>query len=439
MKVYSILEFGAKPNGELCTEAIQATIDACAIKGGIVEIPPGTYITGNLRLRSNIEVHICKGAILKGSTDIADYEGCEHIHNEFGKVLSLMYATNCINISFTGEGVIDFNGDVFFDYSKPHSDKVDLLRYNEVQLSQFPVKSVSRPNQLIFLKNCKNIRLEGLTFLNAPCWGIVFSSCDIVKVMGITIRFSLRIPNSDGIHLCSCKNVIISNCDIVSGDDCIAITGIDDWEGVSSNIVISNCLLSSTSAAIRIGYWESIVKNVQISNCVMYECTRGICMMSCGSGLISDVSISNIKISTKSRVGGWWGIGEPIYILGLSHMPNNVYEIELKKDANQINIKNITFRDIAIEAESIIVVIGDSNIDNIKIYNMQMQMLINPNKEVFLNYLDLQPSTEQRKLPTNQFYWGYFEGIKKNKLQDIEVLDCNLKEYSERDVYIKNL
>src|SRR5512145_385388 len=78
--VYNVLEFGARNNGlDLTTLQIQHAIDSCFHRGGgIVYVPQGEYLVGTLNLKSNVELHLEKGAVLKATTDLSHYQR----HNE---------------------------------------------------------------------------------------------------------------------------------------------------------------------------------------------------------------------------------------------------------------------------------------------------------------------------------------------------------------------
>ena len=78
------------------------------------------------------------------------------------------------------------------------------------------------------------------------------------------IKVKDYVPNDYGIHLCSCKGVVISDCNISGGDDCIALSGITNWEKPCEDVVITNCVLRSCSKAIVIGYIYSVVRNCLI-------------------------------------------------------------------------------------------------------------------------------------------------------------------------------
>ena len=62
-----------------------------------------------------------------------------------------------------------------------------------------------RPTQPIFFHNCHHLSFEGVLIRNATCWTISISTSRDVKVRGITIDNSLRVPDDDGMHFSSCR------------------------------------------------------------------------------------------------------------------------------------------------------------------------------------------------------------------------------------------
>lgn len=98
------------------------------------------------------------------------------------------------------------------------------------------------PSQCIFFHNAKNVTVRGIKVIDASCWTFSFNACENVKLLGLTIDTSPNVPNDDGIHIASCKGVIIADCHISSGDDCIALSGITDWAKPCEDIVITNCV-----------------------------------------------------------------------------------------------------------------------------------------------------------------------------------------------------
>ena len=71
--IYDIRDFGAEPgSAELSTVPIQKAVDRCgADGGGTVVIPRGDWTVGTINLRTNVELHLSKGARLVASTDLS--------------------------------------------------------------------------------------------------------------------------------------------------------------------------------------------------------------------------------------------------------------------------------------------------------------------------------------------------------------------------------
>ena len=136
----------------------------------------------------------------------------------------------------------------------------------------------------------------------------------------MNIDTNLRVPNDDGIHISSCDDVIISGCNISSGDDCIAVSGITNWAKPCENLVISDCILRSCSKALVLGYIYSHVRNVVINNIIIKGSNRGLTFMCNDKGsLVENVRASNLLIDTRIQAGNWWGNGEPIFFMGVEH------------------------------------------------------------------------------------------------------------------------
>jgi polygalacturonase len=314
-----ITTHGAIGDGKtLNTKAIRAAVDQCAAQGGgTVVVPAGTFLTGTVELKSNITLSLSPGAILRGSSNIDDYPPVAFRHNELGEVRSLLWAIGQTDLRITGSGVIDLNDAAFIDFSQYRSDPgmasgVDL---DEAQRQETVASHARpRPTQPLFFRNCQRVRIDGVTIRNAPCWTITLAMCRDVKLSHLTIDNNLRTPNCDGIHCCACKDVIITDSLISAGDDCIALTCITDWDEVCENVVVANCIMTSRSAAIRIGHEASKVRNVNVSNIIVNDTNRGIAIFVRDRGWVENVRIDNALLQTRFIAGGWWGKGEPLVL-----------------------------------------------------------------------------------------------------------------------------
>lgn len=282
---YNVTEFGAIPDGiTSCTLAFTATVNSCSkAGGGTVYVPAGTFLTGTIRLKSNINLNLDSGAVLIFTNDITEYpvvnsrwEGIQ------GPVYSsCIYAENEENIAITGRGKLDGQGDFWWKRVKHNTNL-------------YP-----RP-KLISFQGCNNVLIEGVTLINSPSWTVNPICCENVTIDKIWIKNPTESPNTDGVNPESCKNVHISNCHIDVGDDCITIkSGTENTtpKVPCENITITNCTMVHGHGGVVIGSEMSgDVRNVTISNCIFEGTDRGIRMKSRRGrgGVIEDIRINNI-------------------------------------------------------------------------------------------------------------------------------------------------
>jgi polygalacturonase len=222
---------GAKADGVTKdTKAIQAAIDACASAGGgTVRLSGGTFLTGPVLLKSHITLDIAKGAVLLGSPDRADYPMVTFARNQ--TVQPLVSAVNAVNVSITGEGTIDGNGKVWWDYIAGAKDAGVLGNDHP------------RPMGVVF-DHTKHVRMEGVTVQNSGFWQIVPYYADDVTIRNVRI-LAPKSPNTDAIDPFSSSNVVIDHVFSSTGDDNIAIkSGAINSPGPdapSRNITITDC------------------------------------------------------------------------------------------------------------------------------------------------------------------------------------------------------
>lgn len=404
-QTYSIKTYGAVADGKtLNTAAIQRAIDACAGGGGgMVQVPAGTFLTGTLHLKSNVDLHLESGAVLKGSPNINDYQAYtlpkypEYGTNHYG----ILYTEQAQNVSITGPGAIDGNDALFFDFDKARKIDSVTTRFTRQKANYRKVASgigdgpvvprEPRPRQMVIFAQCKNVRLADVSLLRSPFWTLHFSDCDAVNVTGIRLWTTMLAPNADGIDVTSSSNVTIANCDIRAGGDAIAITGYDHhfeipgFSGirrVSENINVTNCNLQSYSSGIRIGFLDqNTVRNVNVSNVNITNSTRGIGIFLRDEGSLENMTFSNINIDTHLRTGDWWGNGEPIHISAIRGKEN----VKLGK------IKNLKFTNINCRGENGILVYGteESVIEDVSFTGLTFELVDSPLNDVAGGNVDL--------------------------------------------------
>lgn len=285
--MHNITDYGAQRDSVvLNTTAIADAIAAASRDGGgTVYVPAGTFRTGTVMLRSNIELHLSPGAVLSFSTDPEDYPPVESRWEGVKRQVhaSCIYAEDAVNISVTGSGTVEGNGAPWWDKHRNHPEELE-----------YP-----RPTLLGFNK-CSRVTIKDVTLLNSPSWTVNPICCSNVTIDNISILNPADSPNTDGINPESCSGVRISNCNIDVGDDCIAIkAGTEDTQERISceNITITNCTMLHGHGAVVFGSEMSgDIRNVTISNCVFKQTDRGIRMKSRRGrgGMIEDIRVSNI-------------------------------------------------------------------------------------------------------------------------------------------------
>ena len=150
---------------------------------------------------------------------------------------------------------------------------------------------------LITLIGCNNVRINDITFKNSAYWTLHFAGCNDVVVNNVNVLNSVKVRNSDGIDVDHSKQVRISNCYIESGDDCICLKNRREYAeyGSCENIAVSNCTMTSSSCAIKIGSENmDSIAHVLINNCIIRNSNRGLGIQHRDEGTVSDVAFSNI-------------------------------------------------------------------------------------------------------------------------------------------------
>lgn len=331
-KIFNITNYGAVGNGEEdCTDAFRLAIEECNKSGGgIVYVPEGTFLTGAIHLKSNVNLHITENAVIKFSEDKAKYlplvftrwEGVECMNYS-----PLIYAYEQENIAITGKGVLDGQGsntnwwpwkgkkdDGGWQEGQPHQKAGRDLLFKMAEENIPPELRIMgegfylRPNFFQPYKS-KNILVEGVTFKDSPMWFIHPVLCENVSIIGVTVK-GLG-PNNDGCNPESSKDVLIKDCYFDTGDDCIAIKSGRNSDGrriniPSENIVIQNCIMKEGHGGVVMGSEISGgVRNVFAENCEMNSphLDRAIRIKtnSIRGGVIENIYIRNIKVGQVSH------------------------------------------------------------------------------------------------------------------------------------------
>ncbi|MHB1921982.1 MAG: glycoside hydrolase family 28 protein [Chitinophagaceae bacterium] len=433
---FNIQSFGGVGDGRtLDTRALQAAIDAChGHGGGEVVIPSGIFLIGTVHLKSHIHLELRTGAILRGSSHLSDYEifipekPFQPIHK------GMFFTQDAEDITISGPGQIDGNGDHFFDLNQ--AKKLDSVateytrqgkEFREVKsgIGDGPLVPRDRPYQMLVFSHCKRITIQDLFITQAPFWCLHFADCDGVAVSGIRLWNNMLAPNADGIDITSCSNVILTGCDIRSGDDAIAVTGynhhfeipgFEHLKHISENIIISNCNLQSSSSGIRIGFLDqNTVRNIQVSDVNITNSTRGIGIFLRDEGSLENMTFSNIYISTHLRTGDWWGNGEPIHISA----------VRGKAGVKLGRINHIIFSHIICRGENGLLVYGsaESIIGDLEFNHIRFTLRDSPLNAVAGGNIDLRGCLD----PRQQLFKSDIPGFLVRYVNGFQIHDFQLK------------
>ena len=385
----NIKDFGAVGDGStIDSPAIQKAIDACAkTGGGKVVCPAGTYLVGSIELKSQIELHLEAGCRFVNCLDQQYFHLPEDVTGTH-EMFALLTAAHAENITLSGSGVIDGQCMTFM-YDDPNNGG-----NGEEHLSMDDPRCF-RPKLLRF-ENVKNAVIKEVTFKDSAHWTIHLAACTDSRVSGIIVDNPLRACNSDAIDPDCCKNLIISDCLLRTGDDGVCVKAnkeLAERYGNCENILVSNCIIHSSSSGLKIGT-ETFgdIRNVTFSNCQVYGCSHAIAVYARDGGTIENIKFNNIIGSAKHHGNApnhkhgwsWWGKGDAIFISSAQRS---------KDDRNPGVIRNITFNEINIDCEASTYISAETPgavVENIALNNCRLRFIRQGSQPT--GWFDEQPS-----------------------------------------------
>ena len=346
-KRVNLLDFGGNPDGiTLNTAAFADAIQDLSEKGGgILIVPKGVWFTGPIVFRSNINMHLEKGALILFSPDFNLYPLVETVFEglDTRRCQSPISGRNLENIAITGEGSINGSGEAWRPLKKEkvtesHWKKVVAsggvvrgdnywfpseasLKGHEMSDMNVPrqemtedewmaIRDFLRPVMVSFIE-CRNLYLQGVLFENSPAWNIHPLMCENVIVDGIIVRNPSYSQNGDGMDLESCVNSIIVNSLFDVGDDAICIKSGKDEDGrrrgrPTENLIVDNCKVFHGHGGFIVGSEMSgDVRNISVKNCQFLGTDVGLRFKSNRGrgGVVENIYISDIymfNITTDS-------------------------------------------------------------------------------------------------------------------------------------------
>jgi Endopolygalacturonase len=406
--VIRITEYGGIPDGKtLNTAAFEKAIRDLADKGGgTLIVPSGIWFTGPITFRSNINLHLEKGALILFSPDFDLYPLVKTIYEGRSgwRCQSPISGRNLENIAITGKGAINGSGeawrplkrikvtDTYWNkvvqsggvlkdpglwFPTPQALKGDTINPKpSTEEEWMAIKDFLRPVMISFIE-CKNVLLEGVLFENSPAWNIHPLLCENVIIDNIDVRNPSYSQNGDGLDIESCKNVIITDCSFDVGDDAICIKSGKDEEGrrrgrPTENVIIENCRVFKGHGGFVVGSEMSGgVKNISVSDCQFMGTDIGLRFKSARGrgGVVENIYINNINMfdilqepisfnlyyfteasDSVPPVDETTPVLKDIYINGI--IARNANKAMLFYGLPEMNISNINIENVIITAQS---------------------------------------------------------------------------------------
>ena len=397
---FKLTDYGAIGDGQTdCTQAFKKAISAAhEAGGGRVLVCAGSFLTGPIHLKSNVNLHVAEGAVVKFSVDPNRYLPVVYTRFEGVECMNyspLVYAYAQENIAVTGKGMLDgqASDQNWWRWKSTQAEDVKTLRNQgqtgtPVDQRLFGAPKQLRPNMIQPYK-CKNILIEGLTVKNSPMWHIhpVLSKNVIVR----NVKVVGHGPNNDGCNPESCNDVLIEGCSFDTGDDCIAIKSGRNEDGrrvnvSSENIIIRNCQMKDGHGGVVIGSeMTGGARNIFAENCKMdspnLDRALRIKTNSVRGGTVENVCARNITIGQVAeavlKINFYYGEGDTgnylpaVRNINLENITSGKSRYALsirgydRAPITNIHLKDCTFDDV--EKPNLLVGVKNLLLENVKI------------------------------------------------------------------------
>ncbi|KAK1428829.1 hypothetical protein QVD17_17669 [Tagetes erecta] len=345
----SVTDYGATGDGiHYDTVSIQSAINDCSSAGGgRVVFPPGKYLTQTVFLKTGVVLEVQKNATVLGGTKMEDYPAEQ---SRWYVVL----AEDAEDVGITGGGEINGQG---FEFVVRFDEKKNVMvSWNETGAC---FGDECRPRLIGFVR-CRNVRVWDV-HLNQPAyWCLHLVQCDNTYIHDMSIYGDFNTPNNDGIDIDDSNNTVITRCNINTGDDAICPK---TYDGPLYNLTATDSWIRTKSSAIKLGSasWFEF-KGLLFDNITIVDSHRGLGLQIRDGGNVSDITFSNINITTRYYDPSWWGRAEPIYV---TTCPRNA-------TAKTGSISNLLFVNITATSENGVFLSGSKHggLSNIKFLNV---------------------------------------------------------------------
>ena len=392
----NIKDFGAKGDGSaLCTDAFRQAVETLTQQGGgKLIVPQGVWFTGPIVLKSNINLHLEKGAVIlfSGDEKLYDIISTSFEGLETRRCQSPISANGATNIAITGKGAIDGNGLCWRPLKKQKVTDAQWKKFTSQPGGVFKrddlwlpsagylhadttanmnvptgmqteedwnyIKRFLRP-VMLSLVNCKNVLLKDIIIQNSPAWNIHPLMCENIIIDNVLARNPAYAQNGDALDLESCRNALIVNSVFDAGDDGICIKSGKDADGrrrgrPCENVVVDGCTVFQGHGGFVVGSEMSGgVKNIMVQNCQFLGTDVGLRFKSCRGrgGIVENIFIRDISMfdiqGDAITFDLYYGGKSVIEVLESGEKVNNIEPMpvdETTPEFRNIDIQNIICR-----------------------------------------------------------------------------------------------
>jgi polygalacturonase len=282
--VFNITAYGAVDNPKIpSTDAFRRAIADCQkAGGGIVRVPAGHFLTGPLDMVDNMTLQVDSGTVVLFDTERTNYPD---ISSRWEGLTEngphpLIFANGLHNIAITGHGTFDGQGAAWWA-------NMDMAEHGNAR----PNRPIRRRPMFVTIKDCNGVRIDGLTFINAPFWNIHLLYSENIDVGNCRIIAPSNSPNTDALNTDSCRHVVVHDCFADVGDDGFGIKSGRDEEGRKMNRPTEDVtyIRSEESGGVR---------HVRFIDCTGDGTDNGIRLKSMRGrgGIVEDIVASNFHL-----------------------------------------------------------------------------------------------------------------------------------------------
>ena len=354
------VEYNSKLNpGPQTAGFIQDAVDKIHESGGgRLTVGPGCYSLTTLFLRSGVDLHLERGAVLQAYEKVDEYPVITSVLGEGdSSSIHLVAALDCENVAISGDGEINGQDHQFWEPVEKEEDRpFGIFNFKHRKDQKFS------PSPLLHFVRCKNIKLRDFTVSSSPSWAVHLFDCDVALITGLTVMGHPYGPHTDGIGINGSRDVRIADCHVDTGDDAIIIKSTRPGMECR-NVTVTNCVVASNCAGIGLGAdVYGTIRDVVFSNCIVKKSMRMIQVEMWYPGQVENVLFSGITGRTIPDRGV--ENERPIYI--------DIQE-QLRPKGQLGVVRHMFFRDIFCESRGRIVMTAQ---DGARIHGVKLDTVL---------------------------------------------------------------